>query len=338
MADLYATANRFRSQAAGRERKAASAMVDAYGQAWTRIREKLDPLTAEIAAERKAGREISTSWLFQQERLTSLLRETEAQIREFARFAETAIINEQAIAVEAAQTQTAALVELQVSARADIPARISASFTRLPKAALDDLVGFLSDGTPLRELLDTLPGNASANVRKSLIQGVATGRNPRAIAREIRGELGGDLTRALKISRTEVLRSYRESSIRGMAANGVVERWRWNATKTARTCAMCITMDGQEFPVTTPFGSHPNCRCGPIPVTKYFTPRETGAEWFARQPEATQREILGPGKQEAYQAGRLKLTDLVGYRDDERWGPVRFERPLMALRNSNDEG
>lgn len=333
MADLYAQANRFRNQVVSRERAAASDLVRAYGHAWTEIRTQLDRLTKEIEAERKAGRSISTGWLFQQGRLENLLRETEAQVGEFARFADDKIVNEQTKAVEAAQKHTAALVETQLEGRR--PPGVLASFQRLPKEALNDLVGFTSDGTPLRALLDELGPSASANVRKALIQGVATGANPRKIAREVRQELGGDLVRALRISRTEVLRSYRESSIRGMAANaGVVEQWRWNATKTTRTCAMCLAMDGQTFPVTVSFSSHPQCRCGPLPVTKYFTPKETGAEWFARQSAADQREVLGPGKFELYAAGQLQLADLVAERQDPKWGLVRSERSLKAVRRA----
>lgn len=341
--DLYAQADQFRAAAARRERQASSDLVRAYGQAWQRLQLQLAPLAREIETERKAGRQVSPSWLFQEQRLNNLLREVEAELREFARFAEDVIVNEQAVAVQAAQANAAALVETQLAAAR--PAGVLASFQRLPKEALNDLVGFLSDGTPLRALLDQLPASGSMQVRQALIQGVASGANPRAIARGMKEALGGDLDRALRISRTEVLRSYRESSIRGFQENAdVVDKWRWTATRTTRTCAMCIAMDGQEFPVTVHFGSHPNCRCTPVPVVKSYAEllgdpslvddrpkRDTGPEWFAKLPEDKQKEVLGPGKLELYRSGQLALDDLVGYREDKKWGPVRWERSLKVL-------
>jgi len=56
-------------------------------------------------------------------------------------------------------------------------------------------------------------------VRDALIAGVGTGQNPRIIARQIRQALRGNLVRALRISRTETLRSYREASHRSYQAN-----------------------------------------------------------------------------------------------------------------------
>ncbi len=73
------------------------------------------------------------------------------------------------------------------------------SFAQLPDAALTDLVGFLRDGSPLR---------------KELVSGLGAGLGSREIGRRIRSSLGGDLTRSLRISRTEVLRAYRESTRR----------------------------------------------------------------------------------------------------------------------------
>lgn len=350
MSDLYAAADRFHDEVVARDAQATGRLVRAYGQSWTEIRARLDALEARRAKAKEGGilwllgrdTEAETDDDRERSRLENLLREVEAQLLTFVEFADATITAEQATAVEAAQSHAAQLVQLQT---ADAPAGVSVSFQRLPKAALKELVGYTGDGTPLRKLLDELGPSASESVRKHLIQGVATGRGIKRTAKLIQEDLGGDLVRALRISRTETLRAYRESSIRGFQANAeVVEKWRWTASRSGRTCAMCLAMDGQEFPVTEHFGSHVNCRCTPVPVVKSFAEllgdpsipdtrpkRERGEEWFARQPEAFQRKTLGRQKYEAYQDSRLRLRDLVGYREDPKWGPVRWELPFKAL-------
>lgn len=77
-----------------------------------------------------------------------------------------------------------------------------------------------------------------------------------------------------------------------------------------------------------------NCRCTMIPLLRDRpTPeRETGEAWFARQDAATQRELLGPGKYDLYRQGRITLGDLVGTRDDPRWGRSVYQRSLRELR------
>jgi hypothetical protein len=68
-----------------------------------------------------------------------------------------------------------------------------------------------------------------------------------------------------------------------------------------------------------------------LPRTKTRASSASGEEVFAKRSEAEQLEILGAGKLEAYKAGKLKLNDLVGERNDARWGRVRYEKPLKDV-------
>jgi SPP1 gp7 family putative phage head morphogenesis protein len=172
-------------------------------------------------------------------------------------------------------------------------------------------------------------------VAAALTHAVAVGRSPRQTAREIREALGGDLNRALTIARTEHLRAYRGASLRSYQENADILRgWQWRASPSRRTCPVCLAMDGTEHPLDEAFGSHVNCRCTPIPLLRDRpTPaRETGEEWFARQPAAVQREMLGPGKYALYQQGQIGLADLVGVTHDPQWGTVRYQRSIRELR------
>ncbi|MBI4496841.1 MAG: minor capsid protein [Chloroflexi bacterium] len=339
--DVYDLADEFRRQLLQGERAAATELVRAYGQAWQHIRGRLDALAQQIAAARARGEEVSLSWLFQQERLQTLQRQVEAEIRDFSRFAEGRILQEQAQAVQAAQDQSAALMRAGLG---PAPEGVTVTLARLPAGAVQDLVGFLQDGSPLRELLDELGPEASTAVRQALITGVATGQGPRQIARQVRQSLGGNLVRALTISRTEVLRSYRESSRRTYEANSdVVSGWVWHSALGTRTCAFCWSMHGSVHPVTERMATHANCRCAEVPRTKSWEDLgfkdipdtrpdiRPGTELFRELSEAEQLKILGPAKLAAYRAGALKLEDLRGFRRDPRWGPVGFERSLKDI-------
>lgn len=341
MSDLYSVAQAHKMALLVKERAIATRMVGAYGVAWLSIKARLDALLEEIEAARERGETVSASWLARQSRLEALLRQVEGEIRDFARFAEPLIVSEQREAVAAAQRNAPVEVDAALGKRPP-QVRGLVNFNRVPTAALEDLVGFLSDGSPLRSLLDELPGNASRNVQEKLIAGVAQGRNPRLIASEIRKDLGGNLTRALTVSRTEVIRPYRESSRRSYEANrDVVEQWAWNAALDQRTCAACIAMHGTLHVLSESLESHPVCRCQMVPRTKSWAellgdssipdtrPKViNGAEWFARQSKDVQAAILGKRAQEAYAAGDVDLMDFVGEKHSERWGRSRYVRSL----------
>ena len=96
-------------------------------------------------------------------------------------------------------------------------------------------------------------------------------------------------------------------------------------------------------PLDEPFVSHIMCRCAPVPLTTSFADLgfagvpETrasvapGPDVFARLPGDRQRRILGPGAWQAYHDGDFALPDLVGRKDDVRWGPSLYRRPNYAL-------
>jgi SPP1 gp7 family putative phage head morphogenesis protein len=321
MTDLPAILNAHRAALLDQERAAASAMVQAYGRAWERIQAQLDQLAGEIAAARARGETIDRAWLARQERLTLIQRQVEAELRRFAQRADGTIRQEQQRAVAAAIANAGAIV------RPLLPA-----FALVNTGAVEALVGTLGDGSPLASLLDQLAPQGAQLAGDALITGVVTGQNPQTIAREVRDALGVPLARALTISRTEVLRAYREATLAQYRANrDVVEGWVWVAAHSRRTCPVCLAMSGRVFPLDRPFASHPNCRCVPAPkLASRPSPFLPGPQWFGGLPADAQRAILGPAKFAMYALGRLRLDDLVGERAT-RYGPTRYELPLEAL-------
>jgi len=213
---LRGDADRFYLALLRHEREASREMARAYGVAWRRVRQRLDALLAQMAAAREAGQDVSLSWLFQQQRLEALQQQIETEMRRWASVATERATELQRDAVDLAQRQAEAET---LAALGPPPPGVAVTWKRLSKEALTDLVGFASDGTPLRQLLDALGAEASQQVREALIAGMATGENPRSIARRVKEAFGGDLVRALRVSRTETMRAYRTAALRNYRAN-----------------------------------------------------------------------------------------------------------------------
>jgi len=341
VADIYEIAERYRKALLVSERKAATEMVRAYGESWKRIKTNLDTLTAQITAARAAGEEVSAAWLFQRDRLAGLQRQVESEIGRFAQHAEASVIAQQAEAVRAAEAHA---MELMGTSLGTAPPGVMLTFNRLPSGAVQDLVGFLQDGSPLRSLLDELGPEASQGVRDALIAGVATGQGPREIARRARLAMGGNLVRALTIARTEVLRSYRESSRRSYQANDdVVAKWIRHEACDSRTCACCFALHGTEYDLEERFETHPNCRGALAPKTKTWEELgfegipetqakvEKGTDLFEKLSDGDKEKVLGKAGFQAYKAGAVKLKDFVGRKASKQWGTTRYARSLRDI-------
>lgn len=327
---LHVVVERHRRELLRLERATASEMVRMYGGIWQRLREAIETLAQQYNTAAAANAEISPSWIHEFNRLYNLQRQTEAEMRHFIDAAEARIVENEREAVAAAGQHFDEL--MTVSAGPGVVGR----WDRLPVEAVSDLVGFTADGSPLRDLLDELGDSASQAVRDGLIEGLAIGQNPREIARRIRKELGGNLTRLLRISRTETLRAYREATRRNYQANDdIIAGWRWLAAKQARTCVMCLAMDGTFHTLDEHLDDHPNGRCAYVPVLRGEEgdgPQwETGAEWLEKSNEDIQRQVLGDAGYEAYKAGAVTLRDYVGQKHDKDWGSTRYARSLREI-------
>ncbi len=325
--EIYRIVERHRRELLRMERAGATEMVRAYGEIWRRLKVEIERLMQQY---REAGGTEGVEWLFQYQRLESLQRQAETEIRRFASFAEQQIVEAQREAVTAAEQHFEEIM------RAGAGARISVQWKRLPMDAVSDLVGFTRTGSPLRELLDELGPEASRAVRDGLIQGVALGKSPRAVARQIRSALGGNLTRALLISRTETMRSYREATRRNYQENKeYIAGWRWLCAKNPRVCPACLAMDGTFHKLSERLTDHPAGRCVAVPVLrgqeKEPAPWETGEAWLAKQDEETQRRILGQAGAEAYRSGAVQLTDFVGIKSSRKWGPTHYAKSIRSI-------
>lgn len=345
MSRIANAANRYRLEVLARDEQALTELIQLYGPVYQSLSEELDKLTKEIIKLKAAnGGKVSENLIYRRTRIATLLQQIEEQVSTYADAAEPKIVEAQTAAIQMAQQHSQALI---LTALGPIPdgAVIPQNFLRFNPKVVEKFIGRSSKGSPLGDLLASLTTEPVAAVKEVFVKGIVRGENPRQVARELQKQFNVPKNRALAISRTEVLNSYRETSREYYQQNSrVVTRWRWQCAFNRRTCAMCLAMDGREFETDVPMGTHPNCRCALLPITKTWeelgfttvkgrpsTGRQTGEEWFSKQSEEVQRAILKKEKYRRYKAGELTLRDVVGFEVDPDWGPQRWERSLRQI-------
>jgi hypothetical protein len=136
--------------------------------------------------------------------------------------------------------------------------------------------------------------------------------------------LSQGLNHILLVARDQKIRAYREASRQQYERSGVVQKYRRIAAKNTRTCMACIALDGTVWKTSELMPLHPQDRCAMIPIVDGFKPVESdenAREWFRDQPEDVQREMMGPGKFEAWQDRKFRLNQLATVRENRTWGP-----------------
>lgn len=330
--DLERAAERFKHAIIARDAAAIRQLVRDYHDVLRSVQDELRPLLEEITERLEAGEPVNIGTLQRGSRLARIERDIIERLNEIVDEAHRRAVENQRYAARVASDAAIAMME---EAMGPLPGNIRVLFAELNPRAVESFVGFASDGSPLADLFRALPRDAARAVRGELIRGIALGDNPRVIARRIQGAFGRNLTRAMTISRTEVMRAYTRAAIEKYRANSsLIRGWVWISALDVRTCAVCIAMHGTEHPLDEPMASHPSCRCSAAPVARPISeltgrplpddrPRvEPGAEWFARQPAEFQRRVLGPAAYRAYTDGAIGLQDMVRRVNDQRWGPT----------------
>lgn len=205
----------------------------------------------------------------------------------------------------------------------------------------------VQQGSPLRQLFQDIAPRMAERLQKTFVANVAMGRNPRETAKALQETAQIAISQAQTIARTETLRAYRSAVQTFYEENATetgIQGWIWLADTKGirsriRTCGFCWAMHGSKHNVTEEMATHPNCRCSMAPWHDEI-PIPNGVEEFAQIPVTQKLQILGPTKFDAYQRGELQLNQLVGFRQDPRWGLTGYEvsanrlglkRPITAF-------
>lgn len=328
----------FRAGIIAHDAKTAGRLTSAYGAAFRRIDDELGKLTARIEKARERGEPVTANMLYRERRLERLRAMT---LGELSRFGERAgAVIGGAVDTAASQGRAGALVLVDTTT----PLGLSPiAPPTLPAGAVESATAAFRSRV-VQDLLAPLGQLTARKIEEEIVGGLALGRNPRVVARRVREQLGGNLVRALTISRTEMMRAHRQSAGESYRSNAYVLRgWTWVAGLGSRTCASCWAQHGSVHPLDEQMASHPNCRCVMVPLSRSWSDLgfpgsdepaaiTPGPQRFARAPERVQLAVLGPSKLDAYRRGQVRLGDFVAWRDDPRWGPSTRAAGLAEAR------
>lgn len=318
----------FRRELLAREAAQMAEMARRWLQVERALMGEMEALAARLDALRRAGQAPTQGQILQMGRYQALVAQLRQEWALYQQYAvETISAGQQAFGAAAIQGSVAAL-------EATAPG-ISVTFTRLPLEAVEAMVGLVGDGSPLAAYLARAATEAAMvdDLTAALVRGTALGWNPRETARKMADGMSGGLNQALRTARTEQLRVFREIARQSYAASGVVSGYKRLAARDSRTCAACLAADGTLYRLDEVMPEHPSGRCTMVPVVVgYGSPQwEQGPQWFAGQSSAVQRQILGQGRFDAWQAGAFLFEDLATVQRDDVWGDSLQAAPLKSL-------
>ncbi len=172
---------------------------------------------------------------------------------------------------------------------------------------MPDLVGQRKQH--LDDLYSDFGTQAGQFVGLALTRGVALGNKVKLIASEVNQALDTSHWRALMIADTESFKAFNAVASATYGANAPqVQGWRWHCQLSPHSCACCVALHGSKHSFDETLHDHPNGSCITIPYVSGMEPGISGADWFAKQSEATQRQILG--SQRAYDLYRCSGVPL----------------------------
>lgn len=332
----------------GMEGPYAQRLTEAYTRIYGRLAREAEGFVREIAARQAAGEALTQGEIRRMARYNYLLATTKAEGERYASLVENEVALGQLEFALQGSADARALVEAAYSGLPpEMQASITATFRVMPREAVEALVSALREDSPL--VMRTLARFGAEHVQgigDALLYGIATGRGPRETAREMAKAFGVPLTDALRIARTEHVRAHRLATMESYRRNPhIVKGWIWaSALIPGRTCMACVAQDGTRHPLEETLDDHPNGLCVMLPETVTMAELglegvpETGVEveggeaWFARQPEAVQRQMMGPTAYEAWREGKIPSLQAFVHEDhDEDWGRTIREAALSEI-------
>jgi len=190
---------------------------------------------------------------------------------------------------------------------------------RLPYDSLETLIGRLKSDVFYSHMLKTIDFDALTKLDEALAGGLALGEPLRQIARRASEDAGIALSRAMTITRTEIIEARRLAAhAQFLESAEVLNGWKRMANKKS-ACMACLLLDGTIYP------TEPLVKGVPEPMW------QTGKEYFLGLSPEQQQERMGMGRFEAWQDGQFELKDLVTWRRNKDWGDIPEVTPLWKL-------
>jgi hypothetical protein len=312
-------------------------LVDAYRLRFQKMRRDGDALVAYIAAHP----DMTPAQIKRTARYKELVAEYESDLSDYAGYLKSEIEVTTRAGLTVGERDALALIALTAGV-AGRPANIAS----LSPDVVQTMMRFMSPDSALYQRVKQLAPYHAENIASALVDAVTKGINPKVTAtkeiaplldiayQELTKAAGQALTDALRMARTSQLWAYRESTRATYIVNqDIVIGWYWSAELDESTCMSCIAQHGTFHLNSEQLDDHYNGRCAMVPaVAGQPSPiEETGAEWFASQPEAMQSKMMGPEYYAAYQGGAFDLAELSRVTDEEVYGHMRTVTPLYEL-------
>lgn len=128
-------------------------------------------------------------------------------------------------------------------------------------------------GTRVYSSLKDVTSTMDAKMSRILAQGLADGKSPRDLGRQLAAEVDGiSKSRGAMIARTEIIHSHAEGQLDAFEALKVHDLTvlaEWLVTPDKRLCSKCAELQGIVLTVAEARGllpRHPNCRCTWVPA------------------------------------------------------------------------
>lgn len=316
--------DRHRREVLSREQGAVNAMLEAFGLIRDFLDVRLREITRLIAVAQEEAEDPGT-WLYEQYRYRAFLEDLGKEIDKFSAHAEGITKDSQAASAALGTAHAQELMVLEV--------KVKRVFTQLPKAAIEQMVGALRDGSPLRTLFEDISPKAAEAAHEIFVTAIGSGEGPRQTAKRLADSIE-EMTyrRAVRIARNESLRVLTTAQARNYELNAdVVDGVRIVSALDSRTCPLCWARHGTILKHGELFHRHICCRCALAPVTAYSKKWASGEQEFALLTEDKQKEILKGRRYELWKSGQIQFNDLYNLTTHSQWGPQISLKPIKKL-------
>lgn len=339
--ELENVINNFYEALDAKEEKTLRRLAVAHQRTIDKLSAQLEKITKRIELDQKLGLDSGT-YILQQQRLAAFITQANEYFQEFGTDVGVELTQAQKDAVSLAED----FVPDSITA-INGPPPTGFTFAKLPEGAIQQFVGSLADGSPVRSLTESFGADAAKILNNLLLTGIATGQNPLTVARQMAAAVPDMLRhKANTIARTEMMRANRGANTKLFKANkDVVKGWKWFSSLDRRTCPVCWAMHGKTFPPGEIMATHPNCRCTQIPITKtwkelgFDVPEiaqpisltEDGEYFFKKLDVSDQIHVLGKSGHTLWSNGVAKLEDFVQDTYSPQWGFGRTTRSIKDM-------
>jgi SPP1 gp7 family putative phage head morphogenesis protein len=342
MARLYTVANRYKKRLRALEDKAMKQMQRAYTASFQTVLNDLNRLEIQINKMIADGRPDVEIYQEMQSFYEKKLNAIENKIEAFNR---DAIEITKDLQKESVKVGTEYSKDNLQASLGKPPAGFTYEINVIDAGAMEQFVGFASNGSPLNDLFQKIVVDYGTDITNTLSNGILQGQNPLKIAREIRKNTSMPLYRANTIARTESHRASRAATVENYGKNqDLISGYVRLATGDARTCPACFALHGTVYTLNQILPTHPNCRCIIVPKTKTWAEITgdatiedvsdkipTANDLFNKLSEKQKKRVLGPERYNLYKDG-MPLRSFVDIKQDADWGPTTYIKPLRDIR------